>query len=90
MRKLYGDNVRQDAGLTRMLKRLARTNARLLESSAGKHGPELSRVAREVRETLEKVVGETSDAVDQLLAKCRHSCFLGLRETLTRRSASND
>lgn len=71
MRKLYGDAVRQEAGLTRILKRLAKTNARLIESSAGKHAPELKRVAMEVKETLEKVMEDTTDAMDQLLAKSR-------------------
>ncbi|KZV93634.1 phosphatidylethanolamine N-methyltransferase [Exidia glandulosa HHB12029] len=71
MRKLYGDNVRGDAGLTRMLKKLAKTNARLLEAGAGKHAPELKRRALEMKETLEKVMGDTTEAMDQLLAKSR-------------------
>jgi phosphatidylethanolamine N-methyltransferase len=70
MRKLYGDTVRQDAGLTRMLKKLARANGRLLELSADKHAPELKRRALDLREALERAVGQTTDAVDQLLARC--------------------
>ncbi|KAH7103765.1 phospholipid methyltransferase-domain-containing protein [Auriculariales sp. MPI-PUGE-AT-0066] len=71
MRKLYGDTVRQDAGLTRMLKKIAKTNGRLLELSADKHAPELKKKAYEIKETLEKAVGQTTVAVDQLIAKTR-------------------
>ncbi|TFK90909.1 phosphatidylethanolamine N-methyltransferase [Polyporus arcularius HHB13444] len=71
MRKLYGDSIRSDAGFVKVLKKVAQKNARLLESRAGKHGPEIRRVAREVKGTFDKVYEETADAVEEFLAKSR-------------------
>ena len=70
MRKLYGDSLRKDAGFVKVMKSVASKNARLLESHAGKHAPELKRVARDVKGTLEKVYEETADVLEELLAKC--------------------
>ena len=90
MRKLYGDTIRQDAGLTRMLKKLAKANGRLLELSADKHAPELKRRALEMKETLEKAVGQTTEAVDQLLAKCEfYAEHIESRETDKRRHSAS-
>jgi phosphatidylethanolamine N-methyltransferase len=70
MRKLYGDSLRKDAGFTKVVKTVASRNARLLESSAGRHAPELKRVVREVRGTFEKVYEDTAEVVEEFLAKC--------------------
>ena len=70
MRKLYGDNLRKDAGFTKVVKKVASRNARLLESRAGKHAPEIRRVVREVRGTFEKVYEDTAEVVEEFLAKC--------------------
>lgn len=82
MRKLYGTSLRKEAGFVKVIKSVASKNARILESRAGKHAPELRRVAREVRGTVEKVLEETGYAVEELLAKCEffpHDlCFLFL------------
>jgi hypothetical protein len=74
MRKLYGDSLRKDAGFVKVIKNVASKNVRILESRAGKHAPELKRVAIEVKGTFEKVFEETADAVEDFLAKCKRSC----------------
>ncbi|KAH9943892.1 phosphatidylethanolamine N-methyltransferase [Amylocystis lapponica] len=71
MRKLYGDSLRSDAGFVKVIKKVARKNARLLESRAGRHAPEIRRVAREVKGTFDKVYEETAEAMEEFLAKSR-------------------
>ncbi|KAH8988335.1 phosphatidylethanolamine N-methyltransferase [Lactarius akahatsu] len=71
MRKLYGDSLRKDAGFTKVVKKVASQNARLLESGAGRHAPEIRRVVREVRGTFEKVYEDTAEVVEEFLAKSR-------------------
>ncbi|KDR78306.1 hypothetical protein GALMADRAFT_245423 [Galerina marginata CBS 339.88] len=69
MRKLYGDSLRKDAGFVKVMKNVASKNAKILESRAGRHAPELKRVAREVIGTFDKVYEETADAVEEFLAR---------------------
>ncbi|KAF8604745.1 hypothetical protein BDV93DRAFT_522086 [Ceratobasidium sp. AG-I] len=57
MKKLYGDSLRKDAGLTKTLK-----------SVAGKN-PKVARVAREFTGTFEKVYEDTAMVVEDFLAK---------------------
>ncbi|KAF4586330.1 phosphatidylethanolamine N-methyltransferase [Pleurotus pulmonarius] len=71
MRKLYGDSLRKDAGFVKVMKTVASRNAQLLESRAGKHAPELRRVAKEVKGTFDKVFEETAEVVEDFLAKSR-------------------
>ncbi|KAJ3867808.1 phospholipid methyltransferase-domain-containing protein [Lentinula novae-zelandiae] len=71
MTKFYGDSLRKEAGFVKVIKNVASKNARLLESRAGKHAPELKRVAKEVKGTFDKVFEETADAVEEFLAKSR-------------------
>lgn len=71
MQKLYGDSLRKDAGFVKVIKSVASKNARILESRAGRHAPELKRVAKEVKGTFDKVFEETADAVEEFLAKSR-------------------
>lgn len=71
MRKLYGDSLRKDAGFTKVVKKVASHNARLFESRAGRHAPEIRRVVREVRGTFEKVYEDTAEVVEEFLAKSR-------------------
>ncbi|KAJ7042973.1 phosphatidylethanolamine N-methyltransferase [Mycena alexandri] len=71
MRKLYGDSLRKDAGFVKVIKSVASKNARILESRAGRHAPELRRVAKEVKGTFDKVYEETADVVEEFLAKSR-------------------
>jgi hypothetical protein len=70
MRKLYGDSLRKDAGFTKVVKKVARRNARLLEKHAGHRAPEIKRVVQEVRGTFEKVYDDTAEALEGLLNKC--------------------
>jgi phosphatidylethanolamine N-methyltransferase len=70
MRKLYGDSLRKDAGFTKVVKKVARHNARLLERRAGRHAPEIRRVVREVRGTFEKVYEDTAEVLEEFLNKC--------------------
>ncbi|KAI0830308.1 phosphatidylethanolamine N-methyltransferase [Trametes gibbosa] len=71
MRKLYGNSIRSDAGFVKVIKKVAQKNARLLESRAGRHAPEIRRVAREVKGTFDKVYEETAEVVEDFLAKSR-------------------
>ncbi|KAF9074375.1 phosphatidylethanolamine N-methyltransferase [Rhodocollybia butyracea] len=71
MTKLYGDSLRKEAGFVKVIKNVASKNARILESRAGRHAPELKRVAREVIGTFDKVFDETADAVEEFLAKSK-------------------
>ncbi|KAJ3537122.1 hypothetical protein NM688_g6733 [Phlebia brevispora] len=71
MRKLYGDSLRSDAGFVKVIKKVARKNARILETRAGRHAPEIKRVAREMKGTFDKVYVETAEAVEEFLAKSR-------------------
>ncbi|KAF8339261.1 phosphatidylethanolamine N-methyltransferase [Amanita rubescens] len=71
MRKLYGDSLRKDAGFVKVIKSVASKNARILESRADKHAPELKRVVREVKGTFEKVYEETADVVEEFIARSR-------------------
>ncbi|KAI0290051.1 phospholipid methyltransferase-domain-containing protein [Russula brevipes] len=69
MRKLYGDSLRKDAGFTKVVKKVARHNARLLERRAGRHAPEIKRVVREVRGTFERVYEDTAETLEEFLNK---------------------
>ncbi|KAG6333073.1 hypothetical protein ID866_6015 [Astraeus odoratus] len=71
MRKLYGESLRKEAGFTKVIKNVASKNARLLESRAGRHAPEIRRVAKEVKGTFDKVFEETADVVEEFLAKSK-------------------
>jgi phosphatidylethanolamine N-methyltransferase len=70
MRKLYGSSLRKEAGFVKVIKNVASKNARILESRAGRHAPEIRRVAREVKGTFNKVFEETAGIVEEFLAKC--------------------
>ena len=82
MRKLYGDSLRKEAGFVKVIKNVASKNARLLESRAGRHAPEIRRVAKEVKGTFDKVFEETADVVEEFLAKCESNNMCVLDEIL--------
>lgn len=70
MKRLYGDRLRKDGGLTKTLKSVAgRTLPR-----AGKHAPEIQRVVREMSGSLEKVEERMTEAVEDFLDHGEH-CF---------------
>ncbi|EIW76565.1 hypothetical protein CONPUDRAFT_139346 [Coniophora puteana RWD-64-598 SS2] len=81
MRKLYGDSLRNEAGFVKVIKNVASKNARLLESRAGRHGPEIRRVARQVQGTFDKVYEETADVVEEFLAKSKPRISEVMQET---------
>ncbi|KAJ6625971.1 phospholipid methyltransferase-domain-containing protein [Mycena sp. CBHHK59/15] len=85
MQKLYGDSLRKDAGFVKVIKSVASKNARILESRAGRHAPELRRVAKEVAKevkgTFDKVYEETADVVEEFLAKSRPKISEVMQET---------
>ncbi|KAG1732651.1 phospholipid methyltransferase-domain-containing protein [Suillus paluster] len=81
MRKLYGDSLRKDAGFVKVIKSVASKNARLLESRAGRHAPEIRRVAKEVKGTFDKVFEETADVVEEFLAKSKPKISEVMQET---------
>ncbi|TFK71226.1 hypothetical protein BDN72DRAFT_476146 [Pluteus cervinus] len=69
MRKLYGDSLRKEAGFVKVMKSVASKNAKILENSASKHAPELQKVAKEVIGTFDRVFEETTDALEDFLAR---------------------
>ncbi|TDL26839.1 phosphatidylethanolamine N-methyltransferase [Rickenella mellea] len=71
MRKLYGESLRDDAGFTKIIKRVAIKNAKVLDSSAIKHAPGIRKVAQEVKGSFDKVIEETAEAVELFLKKSR-------------------
>ncbi|KAG9308709.1 phospholipid methyltransferase-domain-containing protein [Chiua virens] len=81
MRKLYGDTLRKEAGFVKVIKNVASKNARILESRAGRHAPEIRRVAKEVKGTFDKVFEETADIVEEFLAKSRPKISEVMQET---------
>ncbi|KIJ61193.1 hypothetical protein HYDPIDRAFT_183320 [Hydnomerulius pinastri MD-312] len=81
MRKLYGDSLRKEAGFVKVIKNVASKNARLLESRAGRHAPEIRRVAKEVKGTFDKVFEETADVVEEFLAKSKPRISEVVQET---------
>ncbi|KAF8550645.1 hypothetical protein OG21DRAFT_1419342 [Imleria badia] len=81
MRKLYGDSLRKEAGFVKVIKNVATKNARLLESRAGRHAPEIRRVAKEVKGTFDKVFEETADVVEEFLAKSKPKISEVMQET---------
>jgi hypothetical protein len=68
MRKLYGNAIRKEAGITKTLRKVATKNAR-------RAPPELQRVYKEVQGTFEKFYEETAEAFEEFLGRC-------MRETL--------
>ena len=75
MRKIYGDSLRKDAGFVKVMKNVASKNAKIFESHAEKHAPELRKVAREVIGKFDKVYEEAADAVEDFVSKCK-DCFV--------------
>jgi phosphatidylethanolamine N-methyltransferase len=64
MRKLYGNAIRKEAGITKTLRKVATNNAH-------RAPPELQRVYKEVQGTIEKFYEETADAFEEFLGKCK-------------------
>lgn len=75
MRKLYGDKIRKDAGVTKTIKRVKIIPVKVKEEvSKIREAPEfqvVKRVVREVAETVEKVVEETAEVVGEIVEAAR-------------------
>jgi phosphatidylethanolamine N-methyltransferase len=75
MRKLYGDKIRKDAGVTKTIKRVKIIPVKVKEEvSKIREAPEfqvVKRVVKEVAETVEKVVEETAEAVGEIVEAAR-------------------
>ena len=63
MKRLYGERLRKDGGLTKTLKSVAGKTL----PKAGRHAPEIERVVREVQGSLEKVEEKLTGAVEDFL-----------------------
>jgi len=63
MKRLYGERLRKDGGLTKTLKSVAGRNL----PRAGKHAPEIERVVRGVQGSLDKVEERVTEAVEDFL-----------------------
>jgi phosphatidylethanolamine N-methyltransferase len=64
MKRLYGDRLRKDGGLTKTLKSVA---GKTLASNAGKHANEIQRVVRGVSGSIEKVEERVTEVVEDFL-----------------------
>lgn len=64
MKKLYGDRLRKDGGLTKTLKNVA---DKTLSTKGGKRGSEIRRVVQEVKGSIEKVEEKVTEAVEEFL-----------------------
>lgn len=72
MKKLYGDSLRKDGGVSKTLKNVAEKHAKSLESKAGKHAPEIKRVMSGVKETMNKMEDKVTEAVEEFLDHGEH------------------
>ncbi|WWC72280.1 uncharacterized protein I206_106242 [Kwoniella pini CBS 10737] len=68
MKKLYGDRLRKDGGLTKTLKNVA---DKTLSTKGGRRGSELRRVVQEVKGSIEKVEEKVTEAVEEFLDHAR-------------------
>ncbi|WWC91952.1 uncharacterized protein L201_006904 [Kwoniella dendrophila CBS 6074] len=68
MKKLYGDRLRKDGGLTKTLKNVA---DKTLNAKGGRRGSEIRRVVQEVKGSIEKVEEKVTEAVEEFLDHAR-------------------
>lgn len=64
MKRLYGDRLRKDGGLTKTVKNIA---GRTLAQRAGKRATDIRRVMMEVTGSIEKVEEKVTEAVEEFL-----------------------
>jgi phosphatidylethanolamine N-methyltransferase len=64
MNRLYGDRLRKDGGLTKTLKSVA---GKTLGSKAARHAPDIQRMVKEVKGSIEKVEEKVTEAVEDFL-----------------------
>lgn len=73
MKRLYGDRLRKDGGLTKTLKSVA---GKTLGAKADKHAPGIQRMVKEVRGSIEKVEGRVTEAVEEFLDHGKGHCMV--------------
>ncbi|KAJ9094313.1 hypothetical protein QFC19_007998 [Naganishia cerealis] len=71
MRRLYGDSLRKDGGVSKTFKNVAEKHAKSLETKAGKHAPEIKRVMSGVKQTMTKMEDKVTEAVEEFLDLAR-------------------
>ena len=77
MKRLYGERLRKDGGLTKTLKSVAgKTLPR-----AGRHAPDIERVVREVQGSLEKVEEKMTEAVEDFLDHGKLHSYMDVADT---------
>jgi phosphatidylethanolamine N-methyltransferase len=64
MKRLYGDRLRKDGGLTKTLKSVA---GKTLGSKAGRHAPNIQRMVSDVKVSMEKVEEKVTGVVEDFL-----------------------
>lgn len=64
MRRLYGDSLRQDAGVTKTFKGVASKNAH-------RAPPKVAKAVQEFQGTLERVYDDTAVALEEFLKRCK-------------------
>lgn len=82
MRRLYGNTLRKDAGVTKTIRSaIRRVSTHETAAKTGKDFIErLQKNVREVQGTVEKVFEETADAVEEFLNKCASATRASCRE----------
>lgn len=65
MQRLYGDKIRQEAGVTKTFRGVASKNAH-------RAPPQVAKAVQEFQGTLERVYDDTSLAVEEFLKRCMH------------------
>ena len=63
MKKLYGNSLRKDAGVTKTLRNVALRNAHVLGG--------VTKSVKEVSGSVEKVLEEAADKVEEFLQRCK-------------------
>ncbi|KAJ9126240.1 hypothetical protein QFC24_001965 [Naganishia onofrii] len=71
MKRLYGDTLRKDGGVSKTFKNVAEKHAKSLETKAGKHAPEIKRVMSGVKQTMTKMEDKVTEAVEEFLDLAR-------------------
>lgn len=74
MRRLYGDSLRQEAGVTKTFRGVASKNAH-------RAPPKVAKAVHEFQGTLERVYDDTAQAVEEFLKRCTLINLAGLLKT---------
>lgn len=80
MRKVYGDSLRKEAGLTKTIKNAAMKNVKLFNLENVSETP-YGKVAQELTKTVDRVYGDAVGVVNDFIAECerRRARCCGMR-----------